>query len=343
MPAMIGPGGSRLRLAAGYGVYCVVVFGVLFLAAEGLVRLRGAAPWNPQPAALRVDPGGRLYQADGELGYRMLPGRYTVRFPTGFAFDATHGEDTLRIVRESQREPAPGAPGLWIFGCSFSYGWGVDDPAVYAWQLQQMLPDWDVVNFSVNGYGTLQSLRQLERGLVEREPPAVVVLAYAAFHDERNTFVRHRRKRVAPFSVLGPLVQPFARLSEQGALVVEMADVTYREWPGMRQSALIHTAEQRWNQVESERVDSAGITQALVARFIETARAAGARVIVAGIAGRFGPVLVRAAEEGAEPLALAVDLGQPGMRNPPPDAHPSPQAHWQYAARLRAAVEGKRR
>ena len=212
MPGTRAARGSRLRRIPGYVAYCAVVFGLLFLVAEGLVRWRGAAPWDPQPAALRVDPGGRLYQTDPELGYRMLPGRYTVRFPTGFGFDVPHGEDSLRIVREPARPTPAGAPELWIFGCSFSYGWGVDDSAVYAWQVQQMLPDWAVVNFSVNGYGTLQSLRQLERGLAEREAPAVVVLAYAAFHDERNTFVRQRRKRVAPFSALGPMVQPFARL-----------------------------------------------------------------------------------------------------------------------------------
>ena len=70
----------------------------------------------------------------------------------------------------------------------------------------------------VNGYGTLQSLIQLRAALAQRERPWLAVLAYGAFHDVRNTFLRKRRKRVAPYSRLGPLVQPYADLGPDGAL-----------------------------------------------------------------------------------------------------------------------------
>ena len=332
---------SRGRLTLAYALYCLFVFAVVFGVAEAIARWRGATVWDPQPAPLSVSPGDRLYRADPALGYGMLPGRFTVRFPTGDAFTLTNGEDSLRRSRPAGQASPAEAPALWIFGCSFSYGWGVDDEDVYAWHLQEALPRWDVTNFSVNGYGTLQSLLQLEEALDERPAPAVVVLAYAAFHDARNTFLRERRKRVAPFSALGPLVQPFARLDPDDWLQVQMADVTYREGPGIRWSALAHTAEQRWNDWESRQVDSARVTEVLIARFVRTARAAGARVIVAGIAGRFESVLTNAQAAGAEPLMLAVDLSAPGMRNPPPDGHPSPRAHRRYAQRLLRAVQEK--
>lgn len=331
---------SGRHLALLYSVYCVAVFAGVFGLAELAVRARGDVPWRSEAPALRVEPGGRLYQADAVLGYRMLPGRYTVRFASGSAFRVTHGPDTLRITRppESPQDAGRDAPALWIFGCSFSYGWGVDDEAVYAWQLQQWLPDWQVVNYSVNGYGTLQSLLQLERALEQRKAPAVAVLAYAAFHVDRNTFVRERRKRVAPFSSLGPLIQPFARLDDDGELSVEMAEVEYREWPGMRYSALVHAAERRWNAFERDRANGPAVTRALVRRFVERAQQAGARVIVAGIAGASEEVLAEAAALGATPVRLALDLDRPGMRNLPHDAHPSPLAHRQYAGRLLRAV-----
>ena len=328
----------RRRLVLLYSGYCIAVFAVVFGLAELALRIRGDAPWRPQPALLRVDPGGRLYQADPELGYRMLPGQYTVRFESGDAFRTTHGDDSLRVTRPAKQRLAAGARGRWIFGCSFSYGWAVDDDAVYAWQLQQALPDWHVVNFSVNGYGTLQSRLQLERALRERPAPEVILLAYAAFHEERNTFVRQRRKRVAPFSALGPLVQPYARLDEGGRLRIEMADVEYHEWPGMRRSAVVHVAGQRWNRFERARANGQAVTRLLVREFVERGLAAGARVIVAGIAGDTAAVLREARPLGAVPLALAVDLDAPGMRNPPPDAHPSPKAHRRYAARILQAL-----
>ena len=331
------------RIALLYAAFCAGVFALGFAAAEIAVRAQGGVPWRPLPIAMRVDPGGRLYRADPELGYRLVPGSLSVRYPTGYVFHATHDEDGLRATRPSplagqtDGESGPERPGLWIFGCSFSYGWGVDDAEAWPWRLQQSLPRWDVTNFSVNGYGTLHSWLQLERALDERPPPEIVVLAYAGFHVDRNTFVRERRKRVAPYSSLGPLVQPYARVVD-GALRVEMADVEYRPWPGMRSSALIHRAEQRWNQLERERADGPAVTRAIVRAFVERARGVGARVVVAGIAGDTAEVRREAAELGAIAVDMAIDLSAHGMTNPPPDAHPSPAAHRRYAARLLRAL-----
>lgn len=329
---------ARVRVA--YALFVLALGVATAGVGEGIVRLRGGRPWDARPAELLVEPGGRLYRADPVLGYASLPGRYRIRFPTGLAFTTTVDADGLRATRPPGEAPALDAPGLWIFGCSFTYGWAVDDDATYAWQLERLRPDLDVRNFAVSGYGTLQSLLQLERALRERPAPAVVVLAYASFHDERNTFTRRRRKRVAPFQRLGPLVQPFARLGRDGALEVEMARVAYRPWPGMTASALVHRLEQAWNELERRRVDSAAVTRAIVDRFVAEARASGARVVFATLTRNAHSEAMRAHAEraGATGLDLAIDLDAPGMRNLPHDGHPSPLAHARYARRLVRAL-----
>ena len=330
------------RLAPLYLAYCLAV--VVFVAGVGeiVARALGHEPWRPAAPGLRVEPGGRLYQADPLLGYTMLPGRFRVGMESGYAFRVTHGADTLRVVRPEEVAVPEGAPELWIFGCSFSYGWAVEDADVYAWQVQRALPDWRVRNFAVNGYGTVQALLRLEHELAAGGRPAVVLLAHAAFHEDRNTFVRERGKRVAPFSTLGPLTQPRARLASDGTLVIDPAPVVYRPWPGMQHSALVHLVEQRWNAWERRRARGPEVTAALVDRFVDAAKGAGARVVVAGIAGRTDALLERAAQRGATPLSMALDLDAPGMRNLPHDGHPSAKAHRGYAARVVAAVRDRR-
>jgi len=340
------------------------VFLAVGVLAEGVLRARGRTPWQPVAPQISVEPGGRFYRADPVLGYGLLPGRFDVRFASGHHFVATHDADAQRVTASRERsgqgdvagrpqrpaaqacvaEQAGGACEVWVFGASFTYGWAVDDDRTWPWFLQQALPERRVRNFAVSGYGTIHSVLQLESALRDRPAPEAVVLAYASFHDVRNTFVRVRRKRVAPFSRLGPLVQPWASLDERGRLVLRMASVEFTPWPGMRHSALIHTAEQLYDRWQLEHVDSAAVTDALVRRFVANGRAAGARVLIATLtrdaAARRTAAVARAA--GAETVDLGVDLDRPGYRNLPHDAHPSGRAHRVYAQRVHRALARRR-
>lgn len=332
------------RLVAAYLVFLVALLLVASLVGEVAVRARGGRPWDARPAALVVEPGGRLYTKDPALGYTNLPGRYRVTLPTGLSFHTTIDEQGLRVTRPLGRRPKSDAEGVWIFGCSFSYGWSVDDHAAYPWLIQARHREFDIANFSVSGFGTVQSLIQLEQALRIRRRPAIVVLAYASFHDGRNVLTRHRQKFVAPYQHVGIVAQPAARLEAEGGLEIEMRDIVYQPWPGMRFSALVHQAEKLWNQREDSRVDSAAVTDALIERFVALARGSGARVLIATLTRdeRSDAVRRRAFSLGAEGVDLAIDLNAPGMRNLPHDGHPSAAAHRRYASLLERAIGSAR-
>lgn len=111
-----------------------------------------------------------------------------------YSFTVTHLPDTLRVTRplsECHREDRREA--IWVFGCSFTHGWSLNDEETYPWVLQQRLPDYQVVNFGVSGYGTLHSLMQFREALRTRDKPKAAVVAYGFLHDRRNTFLRARR------------------------------------------------------------------------------------------------------------------------------------------------------
>jgi hypothetical protein len=301
--------------------------------AELVARALDLEPFEAHQAPIVVEPGGRLFELHPTLGYRHLAGRYEVSIGR-LEFTVTHGPDTLRITKP---EPAPPSRlGLWVFGCSLTHGWSVDDEETYSWKLQQRFPRLDVVNFGVNGYGTVHSLLQLEEAVATRTLPVAIVVAYGSFHDDRNTFSRMRRKQVAPWNHLGPLRQPAARLGPDGSLRLDIVPATYRELPGMRRLASLHLAEQAWNQLERRWLRSPEVTDAVLSRFEEVARGTGARLVLAGIWDDAATTerLEKARARGWLTVDVSVDLEDPLYNNLPWDPHPSARAHAAYAERL---------
>ena len=180
-------------------------------AAELALRLTGYGPWSMSPVRTRIEPGGRFFTEHPTRGFAHLPGAFTVTLASAYTFRVTHGPDTLRITRppaaDGQAGP-PGRPGIWTFGCSLTHGWTVEDHETWPWRLQAELPEHEVVNFGVDAYGTLQSLLELREALDAGRRPDIVVLAYASFHDVRNTLPRVWRKTLARSVSLGRSTRP---------------------------------------------------------------------------------------------------------------------------------------
>ena len=196
----------------------------LFLFCEIVLRLMGEQVLWTEPVNVVVEPGGSLFATHPRLGYTHRPGAYRVTIRDALVFTLTHRADGLRITRPLDAPPAPGAPPLWVLGGSFTYGWTVDDHEAYPWRLQERLPAYDVVNLGVNGYGTVHALIQVEEALALGASPAAVVVAYTSYHDERNTFLRLRRKAVFLWNRLGDLRQPYARLTADGQVEIHLAE-----------------------------------------------------------------------------------------------------------------------
>jgi lysophospholipase L1-like esterase len=330
-----------------YLVYLGAMVVLCMSAAELLLRWRGVEPWRPPRISIQVEPGGRFFQRHPTLGYTHLPGSFRVTLPGPYTFRVTHGDDTLRIT---QPPAAPAArDAIWIFGGSFTHGWSVNDEDSYPWRLQQRMPDYEIVNFGVTGYGTVHSLIQFREALERRERPRIAVIAYGSLHDVRNTFLRKRRKSVLAMNRLGPLVQPVARIGRDGKLQIEVARVVYRELPGMRRSALVHFVEQRYNDVEDRIHHSRDVSKAIIGEFRELARAHGVELLLVGILPdgvnllfdyepNTSELLRWAEQRGIATADISVDLTRPEYLNLPHDFHPSALAHERHAEKLEAAL-----
>ena len=314
---------------------------VAALVGEIVARSRGMLPFAAQPADIRVEPGGKLFRVLPEGGFGHFPGEFKVTLPTGYEFRVTHGTNGLRVTHPPLAPDEKRRPELWILGCSLTHGWSLNDEDTYPWRVQAALPECEVVNGGVSGYGTLHQRLLFQELLQQRGKPAVVVVAYGRFHDFRNTYVRIWQKGFAPYNRLPELVFPFARLNSAGQLSYDAAPATYSEWPLQRQSALMHWLEQQANIAEEERVRSHAVSRALLASWATLCAKEGISFVVAGISSDAAPMLEWCRAVGLRAVDISVPLTDPVNTNAPHDGHPSARANGVYAEKLVAFLKAE--
>jgi len=223
---------------------------------------------------------------------------------------------------------------LWLFGCSFTYGWSLSDDETHPWLLQKKMPNYQVVNFGAIGYGTVHSFIQFQEALQKRKKPKVVVLTYASFHDERNSNLRTRQKRFA-ISYIGPVAQPYAYFNGDGDLIYSMAPGLI-EFPLMRHLTLAHVIEKSYNRIEGRLRRKHEVSKAIIKDFAALCKKNNIPFIVAGIRrdSATADMLKFAGALGTMTVDISVDLDIKGNRNWPYDGHPSAKVQAQYAQKL---------
>lgn len=308
---------------------------------EGVLRLTRELPWHPDLVPFRVEPGGKLYEDDPELGYRLKSGHFTVFMADGLPVESTHWSGPERATAPRAKESSN--PEIWIFGCSYTYGWSVQDSETFPWLVQEAFPEMRIRNFGVPGYGDLQGLIKMRKELAKRNRPEAVVLVYASFHDERNAGLRRWQKTlIRPTNrSLGPQDQPMARLDAGGNLRINPKPEKFWEIPGMRRFSIPHSIEKRWAKIEANTIPLTEISRQIIAQMGKEAEFAGADFFLAGIEpdGKTQAMLADWSRQGGMTVDLSVDLEQPGMRNTPHDSHPGPNAHRIFAEKLIQALQ----
>ena len=98
------------------------------------------------------------------------------------------GQDGLRVSRSDLTKK--GRHHTAFFGCSYTFGEGVNDKETMVYKLNDQYPDEVFDNYGVSGYGTLQSLIVMQDVLKENKYDLIVYCA------TRPQFARNVEKRV---------------------------------------------------------------------------------------------------------------------------------------------------
>src|SRR5262249_49780667 len=123
----------------------------------------------PPPPQRSVTPF--YYEDDPVLGWRLKPGV----FRDVETIDGRLVHDVTYHIGDDHRRLTPAGSGcVWFFGCSFTFGQGVED--------NQTLPYWvgvltgrRAINFGTSAYGAQQMLAALEHGLTPPCRPTHII------------------------------------------------------------------------------------------------------------------------------------------------------------------------
>ena len=165
-------GPDRTRRVAARCAALILGVGFSLLLAEGLVRVL-----MPTPFALSEVT--RFLEYHERLGQVFIPGKtaiHTVRFESRNKVAInSHG---MRNPEVPLKKPA-GTRRIALLGDSFASNLPVPQAEVFTEVMDRLLPeDWEILNFGVDGYTTLQEWMQFGETVAAFEPDAVMVLFY---------------------------------------------------------------------------------------------------------------------------------------------------------------------
>jgi len=306
------------------------------LVAEGGLRLVGQTPWTEPPVRFDVEPAGWI-QPDDVYGFALAPGRFTVAYGEEARAVATHAADGRRAT------PRGAGPTVEVHGGSFTYDLGVSDEATLPWQLAERLPGWRVRNRGVAGYGPVQAWIALEEHVAAGTTPDAMVVAYAAFQDERVTLVRNWRRSLRPWSRRDGLAAPAlpSVRARRGTPRVVRRSAAFEPWGLSGRSALVSRVDLATDVLHDLAIHSHGVSRNLLLQLHRRGEEAGVRVLLVGLEDdRYTRDTLRwCARRGGDVLDLGLPWQEPAWSLAPHDpTHPNPAAHARWADGIAAEL-----
>jgi hypothetical protein len=196
----------------------LVLFGVTIAGLIGEAALR-AGGYSP----VFYNPLHSFHEAHSLVGYRGKPnfvGRF--RRPE-FDVVIAHDEKGFRRHEHDNRDAAI-RHRLFVFGDSFTWGWGVGQGKVFTDRMSRLMSDYRIMNLGLNASGTVEQFTMFEAYSQEMiQPGDTVILLFDStdFSDNLNGYVRGVIKdgrviRVGPLESLG---ENFLELKHKSYLV----------------------------------------------------------------------------------------------------------------------------
>lgn len=168
-------------------IYTIITLVLL----EGLLWIMGYRPYANTDYEVISTPKNP-YIADNYFGIQLNPGTFKLTLNKKVKFKATHKENGQRLIPGSDPKRTDN---VLFLGCSYTYGYGVNDNKTFAAIAQKKHPDWNVENTAVVGYGTAQHLLQL-RKQVQEESPKCVILCLSSVHFIRTVLSQNYRSNL---------------------------------------------------------------------------------------------------------------------------------------------------
>ena len=317
-----------------YIIFIVFVF-ILFL--EISFRIIG---FSPIVLNQKVVCKPEIAYSTDSLGITLKKGKYKININGCVEYNATHNSEGRRIT---SMKPVISNNKIFIFGCSFTYGVGVNDAETYPFLLQNRLQHYEVYNFSIPGSGTIHSYLKLKKCLEKGERPKIVVLTYATFHEERNQLTRSFESKLYDGMklhegfVLPKYYYPRCTI-KNNSIAVERVDIVqeFQPIPFVNYSAIATFVDQIWDNIGFKKTDGFPVSKMLFKDFQKLAKQFHFKLIIADVAYNEKSKDIEAfcSKNNLSYVNISPDYSKGGYTLAPCDYHPNQSAHLIYARKL---------
>jgi lysophospholipase L1-like esterase len=255
------------------------------------------------------NPLGSFHQPDALIGFRGKP-NFTGRFRTS-EFDAMIAHDANGFRRqEHQNSRAGSRHKVLIFGDSFTWGWGVSQGEVFTDQMSLLMPGYYVMNFGLDGTGTLQQLRLFEAYGEDQVAPGDTVLVMFFGNDFSDNLygLLHAEVRDGQVQRVGPTKQIRAKglgdtLKDSSYFINLVVYAADRITAAIKRRAASHRAQLASADPQSPELVA---LRYCLSEFQRTCAARGARFVAAYIPqqGELGEDVTRSSDRALAEAAL---------------------------------------
>lgn len=196
---------------------------LIFFSGEMLTRLF----WKQNEKWMEDDERNLTYNFDKELGW--FPKKNNSKdFMGSRLIHVQHNENGFRDILHGRKEKKR----IAFIGDSFVWGYDVQQEERFTEKLQPMIPDYEIINMGVSGYGTDQELLLLQKWFDVFQPEIVFLVYDNTDWGDNNS--NYRYGCFKPFFEIDN-----GKLIQKGIPVIKSMKYYYLEYPMIFQSRLL--------------------------------------------------------------------------------------------------------
>lgn len=319
----------------------IILYGIIIsIGLELSMWALGYRPYQNQDYKIDASPKNPFVGHDS-LGFALNVGSFTITLNDSLTFTANHLSSGLR---KTSFQPDSVQKNAHVFGCSFTYGYGVNDDQTFCSLLQEQVLSHKIINYGVMGYGTVQSYLQLQN--VTLDSTDHVILCFSSYHLMRNTLShRYRSHLKIGFENSSSNLEknmegaqfPYL-LSCGGPIQFQAWNELYSNFPGREYSVLVNhlqTTYDYYTENNDAQIESSGC---LIQQMSEICQRNGTQFTVACLDTSEETERVRERVKDLNWVNLNFDFTDTSRINHPYDSHPNEKGNRYIANQLKSAL-----
>lgn len=304
---------------------------------EVALLILGYRRYQDEPYAVSATPA-HAFIGDDSLGIYLNPGRYQITLNDAVHFETEHLCDNRRLTPHLGDN---NKPKIAFLGCSFSYGYGVNNEETFIAHLQTDFPNYSLENYGVVGYGTVQSLLQLPKILSDTSVKAIV-LDFSSFHFMRNVLSQNYRRNLK----IG-----YANSSEQTNDLMQNARFPYlsdcsdsirfanwndlhSDWYGRNWFASVNWIQTLTERYQDQQIDEIAITTCIIQQMAAKCKAENVRFGIVCLDSTEQTEILHTNLSELPWLDVNFDFTDTVLTLLPHDSHPSAHGHLEIARKI---------